>query len=193
MPWRLWWYVPSTFQCTWTLIICYQRLRDCHEYARHVSYSDTCRQHCLHTLLAKLNWQISGAGSVISRLNTYLDISLVRQSFNHMAAKAVDFSWICKLVSYILTLLVNIVMTEYIAKLDCQFAVHDLSKQDPWHMCRIHRCAWKWLNCTLLTLLSSQCVHGHRFPVHLKFTTDKWFNALHCIFRKIWPWLCILT
>jgi len=46
-----------------------------------------------------------------------------------------------------------------------------------------------------LNLLTSICWHGHRFPVHHKFVTDKWFKAISCIVLNIWlmPWIVRLA
>ena len=63
-------------------------MRDCHKWASRVSNSDTSTQYRLDCLLAKLDWQISGAGSVITRLKTYADNSPVHLNLNQMAAKA---------------------------------------------------------------------------------------------------------
>ena len=85
-----------------------------------VSNSDTSTQYRLDSLLAKFDWQISGAGSVIMRLKPYDDNSLVHLNFNPMVAKAVALPGISKPVSHILTQLFTITMTYFIAKLDCQ-------------------------------------------------------------------------
>jgi len=77
-------------------------------------------QYRLDSLLAKLDGQISGAGSVITRLKTYADNSPVHLNFNKMAAKAAALPGISQSVSHIVTQLFNITMTYFIAKLDCQ-------------------------------------------------------------------------
>jgi len=77
-------------------------------------------QYRLDSLLAKLDWQISGAGSVITRLKTYADNSPVHLNLNLMAANAAALPGISQSVSHILTQLFNIAMTYFIAKLDCQ-------------------------------------------------------------------------
>jgi len=77
-------------------------------------------QYRLDSLLAKLDWQISGAGSIITRLKMYPDNSPVHLNLNQMAAKAAALPGISQSVSHILTQLFNIAMTYLIAKLDCQ-------------------------------------------------------------------------
>jgi hypothetical protein len=63
--------------------------------------SDTSTQYRLDCLLAKLDWQISGAGSVITRLRIYADNSPVHLNLNQLAAKAVALSGISHVgVSY---------------------------------------------------------------------------------------------
>jgi len=77
-------------------------------------------QYCLDSLLAKMDWQISGAGSVITRLKTYADNSPVHLNLNQMGANAAALPGISQLVSHILTQLFNVATTYFIAKLDCQ-------------------------------------------------------------------------
>jgi len=67
-----------------------------------------------------LDWQISGAGSVITQLKTYADDSLVILTLNQMAAKAAALPGISQSVSHIPTHLFDIAITYFIAKLDCQ-------------------------------------------------------------------------
>jgi len=76
-------------------------------------------QYRLDSLLAKLDWQISSAGSVITRLETYADNSPVHLNLNQMTAKAAALPGISQSVSHILTQLFNIAMTYIIARLDC--------------------------------------------------------------------------
>jgi len=76
-------------------------MRNWHEWLSCVSNSDTSTQYCLYFLLAKLDWQISGAGSVITRLKTYADNSPVHLNLNQMAAKAAALPGISQVgVSY---------------------------------------------------------------------------------------------
>ena len=167
-------------------------MRDCHEWASRVSNSDTSTQYRLDCLLAKLDRQISGARSVITRLKTYADNSPVHLNLNQMAANAAALPGISHVgVSYSDTA-IYIAMTYYIAKLDrqigspnLQWVIYRNETYDIWHMARILRCAWKLLNCAWFTLLMSICVHGHRFLVHLKIATDKWFEAHRCIILNI--------
>ena len=77
-------------------------------------------QYRLYSLLAKLDWQIGGAGSVMTRLNIYADNSPVHLSLKQMAANAVALPGISQSVSQILTQLFNIAMNYLIAKSDCQ-------------------------------------------------------------------------
>ena len=77
-------------------------------------------QYHLDSLLAKLDWQISSAGSVIMRLKTYADNSPVHLNLNQMATQAAASPGFSQSVSHILTELFNIGMTYFIAKLDCQ-------------------------------------------------------------------------
>ena len=77
-------------------------------------------QYRLDSLLAKLDWQIGGAGSVMTRLNIYADNSPVHLNLNQMAAKAAALPGVSQSVSHILTQLFNIAMTYFIARLDCQ-------------------------------------------------------------------------
>jgi hypothetical protein len=79
-------------------------MRDSHERASRVSNSDTSTQYRLDCLLAKLDWQISGAGSVITQLKTYADNSPVHLNLNQMAAKAAALPGISHVgVSYSVT------------------------------------------------------------------------------------------
>jgi len=85
-----------------------------------LKYRHKKSQYHLDSLLAKLDWQMSSAGSVITRLKTYADISPVHLNLNQIAAKAAALPGFSQSVSHILTQLVNIAMTYIIAKLDCQ-------------------------------------------------------------------------
>ena len=75
-------------------------------------------QYRLDSLLAKLDWQISGAGFVITRLKRYANNSPVYLNWNQMAANAAALPGISQSVSHILTQLSNIAPTYVIAKLD---------------------------------------------------------------------------
>jgi len=77
-------------------------------------------QYHLESLLAKLDRQISGAESVITRLKTYADNSPVHLNLKQMAAKASASPGISQSVSHILTQLFNNAITYFVAKLDCQ-------------------------------------------------------------------------
>ena len=70
-------YVPRTFRCIWSSIICQQKLQLCHGYVRCVSYFDTRTEYCLDSHCAKWDWQISSAQSVIMRLIAYTEDSPV--------------------------------------------------------------------------------------------------------------------
>jgi len=85
-----------------------------------LKFSHKKSQYRLDSLLAKLDWQICGAGSVITRLKTYAGNSPVHLNLNQMTAKAAALPGISQSVPHILTQLFNIAMTYFIAKLDCQ-------------------------------------------------------------------------
>lgn len=50
-----------------------------------------------------------------------------------------------------------------------------------WHMAKTLRCARKLLQCVLFTLLTSQCILGHKVSAQYKITTNEWFevSSLH--------------
>jgi len=185
MLWWSWRYAPRTHWCTWTLIICEQKMQHCHQLASRVSYSYTCTQYQLDSLLGKVDWQISGAGSVRMWIKTYANSSPVHLNFDQIAAKAAALPGISKPVSYILTQLFNLALTYLVPKMHCQICSAQLSKRDSWHTARILQCAWRWLTCALVTLVTSKWVCCVRCLVHHESTTDEWFNALHCIILRI--------
>jgi len=160
-----------------------------------VPNSDRSTQYHLDCLLAKLDCQISSAGSVITRLKTYADNSPVHLILDQNAAKAAALPAISQVgVSYSDTTIQyhHDILYCQIALPNLQGAIYLNESHDIWHMARILQCAWRWLNCTLVTLLSSICVRGYRFPVQLKITADEWFEALPCIILKIQLRLFIL-
>jgi len=136
--------MPRTLRCTWTLSISQQWMRDCHEYASCGSNLDTSTQSRLDSILAKLDWQISGAGSVIIRLKTYAHNCPLHLNLNQMAAKAAAFPRISRVrVSYSDTAIQyrHDLLYCQIGLPDLQCAIYPNATHDIWHSARIVRCA----------------------------------------------------
>jgi hypothetical protein len=170
-------------------------MRDCHEWASHISYSDKRTHYGLDCLLAKLVWQSSGAGSVITRHKTYADNPPVHLNSNQMAAKAATLPRMCHV-----GVLYSDTAIQYCNDiLHCQIGLPNLhcmiyrnKTHAIWHMCSIHSCSCKWGNCARFTRLMSICSWGHRLLVHLMIANDEWFEAHRCIIFKIQLRLFIL-
>jgi len=170
-------------------------MRDSKKRASRISYSDTSAQYCPDCLLAKLDWKISGAGSIITWLKTYAHNSPVHLNLNQMAAKAVGLPRISHVgVSYSDTAIQyrHDILYCQIRLPNLQCVIYRNETHTIWHMAGILRRTWQWLNCAWFTLWTSICVCGHRFLVHLKIAGNKWFEALCWIILKIQLWPIIL-
>jgi len=120
----------------------------------------TNSQYHPDSLLAIFDWQVSGAGSVITQLKTYANNSPVHLDLNQMEAKAAALPGISQLVSHILTQLFNMAMTYFIAKLDCQ-------------------------NCSARSVYMRLMSYGQDSPVRLKVTE---LGIVHSFDVKMCTW-----
>jgi len=103
------------FRCAWSYTICRPQLRFCHKSMTHVLCSYRSSQYCLHSPLAKWDWQICYSGSFIMEFKRYDKDSSVHLNFIHMPAKAVAWPHISELVSHTLTQLNIISQTVFSA------------------------------------------------------------------------------
>jgi hypothetical protein len=135
-------------------------MQDCHEWVSSVSNSDPSAHHRLDCLLAKFDGHISGAGSVITRLNPYTNNSPVHLNLNQMAPNAASLPGIRHVsVSYADTAIQKFhdILCWQIGLPNLQCMIYQNESHDIWHMARILWCTWKWLNCAWFTLSTSMC------------------------------------
>jgi len=122
-------YHPDRINCHWDWQICIDQLaiRICTAaFQVHLKFDEMSAKAAALPWLSKLyfsgkcDWEICGAGSVLTWLKTYAGDSPVHLNFDHIPPNTAVLLRMRKVVSWILTQQLNIAPTDYVAKWDWQ-------------------------------------------------------------------------